>query len=203
MGDWQQYLERFAWALLIGLGVTLALSITGKVFPPLFNRGDTMAIVGTMLSKLIAVTAEDGLRFLGMRRMRQRYSLVSSALVVAIFIALAENILQFGRVSAGLADAGQSIEPGILMAVFIAIGAARLLWHFTLCRYYVVFADNRAWSGVVFLFVLHVLANSVLALLPFYTASLKDALYWACALLLVAASLAYGACRIWPGLSRG
>ncbi|MDG5751615.1 hypothetical protein P8R33_10900 [Qipengyuania sp. XHP0211] len=181
----------------------MTLAITGKVFPPLFNRSDTMAIVGIVLSKLFAVSAEDGLRFLGMRRMRQRYSLVSSALVVAIFIALAENILQFGRVSTGLAVAGQSIEPGMLIVIFIAIGVARLLWHFTLCRYYVVFADNRAWSGVVFLFVLHVLANSVLALLPFYTASLEDAFYWACVLFLVAASLAYGACRNWPSLSRG
>lgn len=203
MRDWRQYLEGFAWALLIGFGVTLAVAITGKVFPPLFNRSDTLAIVGIVLSKLIAVSAEDGLRFLGMRRMRQRYSLVSSALVVAIFIALAENILQFGRVSAGLADAGQSIEPGMLIVIFIAIGAARLLWHFTLCRYYIVFADSRAWSGVVFLFVLHVVANAIFALLPFYTATLRDALYWACALFLVAASLAYGACRNWPGLSRG
>lgn len=203
MRDWRLYLEGLAWALLIGLGVTLAVTITSKVFPPLFNHSDTLAIVGIVLSKIIAVSVEDGLRFLGMSRMRQRYALVSSALVVALFIALAENMQQFGRVSAGLAGAGERMEPGWLIAIFIAIGAARLLWHFTLCRYYVVFAESRAWAGVIFLFGLHVVANSILALLPFYTPTLVDALHWAAAIFLVAAGLAYGACRNWPGLARG
>ena len=202
MRDWRLYLEGFAWTLLIASGVTIALAITGSVFPPLFNRSDTLAIIGIVLSKIIAVSIEDGLRYLGISRMRQRHNLLASAFVLALFIAMVENFQQFGRVSSGLAEAGEMVEPGLFLVALFVIGASRVLWHFTLCRFYVVFADHRAWTGVIFLFTFHVVTNSILAVLPFLAPTVVGALYWACALFLLAAGSVYGVCRNWPGLSR-
>jgi hypothetical protein len=103
------------------------------VFPPLFNRSDTLAIVGIVLSKLGFVDKA----WLGTR------SLIQGWLLEA---ALGERI-------------------GVTDEEWEVIGPLLPPEHGRGCR-------------------------PAQALLPFFTPTLADALYWPCALFLVAASLA-------------
>lgn len=201
MRDWRLYLEGFGWTLLIGFWVTIAALIVSKVFPPIFNQSNTLAIVGIVLSKVVTVSIEDSLRYFGLSRMRRRYTLGASAFIVALYIALVENVQQFFRVGDGLAKSGEMMNAGLLVAMFVVIGTARLLLHFLFGKYYVLFADKRLWGGIAFLFVLHVTTNVVLAILPFYADTLTQTVVWACASFVLASGLAFTVCRKWPGRS--
>ena len=201
MSDFRLYLEGFGWTVLIGFWVTIATVIIGKVFPPIFNHSNTLAIIGIVLSKIVTVSIEDSLRYFGLSRMRRRYTLGASAFIVALYIALIENVQQFFRVRDGLAESGEMMNASLLVAIFIVIGVARLLLHFVFGKYYVLFADKRLWGGVAFLFVLHVTTNVVLAILPFFADSLAQTVVWACASFVLASGLAFTVCRKWFGRS--